>query len=298
VEWLNYHHLLYFWTVTREGGITKASKKLQLSPPTVSLQIRALEESLGEKLFERRHRSLVLTDFGSLVYRYADEIFTLGQELTDAVKDRPTHRPVRFFVGVAMVVPKLVAYTVLEPALRLPEPVEIICIEDKPERLLPKLASYSLDMVLADAPIGDMNIKAYNHLLGECGLTFFSHKDDAPRYRRSFPRSLDRAPMLLPTLGSAVRRALDTWFDQIDVRPQPVGQFDDSALLKVFGAEGCGVFAAPSVIESSVKQQYGVSVIGRTEEAKERFYAISVERKIKNVAAAAVTNAARTELFS
>jgi LysR family transcriptional activator of nhaA len=302
MEWLNYHHLLYFWVVAREGSVTRASEQLYLSQPTISAQIRALEHSLGEKLFTKSGRHLVLTEIGRVVFRYAEEIFALGRELTDTLKGRASSRaqgrPVRFLVGIADVVPKLIAYRVLEPALRLAEPVHIVCTEDKSERLLAELAVHELDLVLTDAPISpSIKIKAYNHLLGECGVTIFASAKSSTGYKRKFPHSLDGAPFLLPTDNTSSRRLLDQWFDSQGIRPSIVGEFEDSALLKVFGQTGMGLFAAPSVIEEGVKTQYGVQAIGRIDAVRERFYAISVERKLKHPAVVAISEAARQELF-
>lgn len=302
MEWLNYHHLLYFWVVAREGSVTRASEQLYLSQPTISAQIRALEHSLGEKLFVKSGRHLVLTEIGRVVFRYAEEIFTLGRELTDTLKghtsNRAQGRPVRFLVGIADVVPKLIAYRVLEPALRLVEPIHIVCREDKPERLLAELAVHELDLVLTDSPISpSVKIKAYNHLLGECSITIFAPAKISTNYKRNFPHSLQNAPFLLPTDNTASRRLLDQWFDSQDIRPSIIGEFEDSALLKVFGQTGMGLFSAPSVIEEEVKAQYGVHAIGRIDTVRERFYAISVERKLKHPAVVAISEAARQELF-
>ena len=298
MEWLNYHHLLYFWTVAREGSVSKASNSLSLAQPTISGQIKTLEDALGEKLFERRGRNLVMTEMGQVVFRYADEIFSLGRELLDTVQSRPAHRPARLRVGLAGVVPKLIAYELLKPALALSEPVELSCIEGEADRLVAALATYSLDVVLTDAPLArGLSVRAYNHLLGESGVTFFGTKALASKYRRRFPHSLDNAPILLPMPNTTVRGGLDHWFEKQAIRPLLVAQFEDTALLKVFGGSGIGVFPAPTVIEAQVRSQYGVSVIGRTTEVMERFYAISVERRITHPAVREITEAARSELF-
>jgi len=298
MEWLNYHHLLYFWAVAREGGVTRASEQLRLAQPTISGQLKALEEALGEKLFERAGRRLVLTDVGRVVYRYADEIFTLGRELQDTLKGRPTGRPVRFTVGVADAVPKLVAYRLLRPALTLPEPVHVVCREDKPDRLLSELGVHSLDLVLSDAPASPgVKVKAYSHLLGETPVAFFGTDALAAAHRRGFPRSLDGAPVLLPTEGSSLRRSLEQWFDAEGLRPRVVGEIEDSALLKVFGQAGTGLFPAPVAIEAEIRVQFGVKVVGRVDAVKARFYALSAERKLKHPAVLAIREAARSELF-
>lgn len=298
MEWLNYHHLLYFWVVAREGSVSHAGKELHLSQPTISAQIRALEESLGEKLFTRTGRSLVLTDMGSVVFRYADEIFSTGQELMDTLKGRPTGRPMRLVVGVADVLPKLITYRLLEPALKLPEPIRVVCREDKPDRLLAELATHELDLVLTDAPIGPtVKVQVFNHLLGECGVTIFGRAKLAAAYRRGFPQSLNGAPFLLPADNTTLRRSFEQWFEIEGIRPMIAGEFEDSALLKVFGQAGVGLFAAPSVIEAEVRRQYGVQVVGRTDALRERFYAISVERKLKHPAVVAISEAAQRKLF-
>jgi LysR family transcriptional activator of nhaA len=265
----------------------------------VSGQLKSLEDSLGEKLFERTGRRLVLTDVGRVVFRYADEIFTIGRELQDTLKGRPTGRPVRFTVGIADVVPKLVAYRLLLPALSLPEPVHVVCREDKPERLLAELGVHALDLVISDAPVGaEVKVKAYSHLLGETPVGFFGTEALAAPHRRAFPRSLDGAPVLLPVETSSLRRALDHWFDAEGVRPRVVGEVEDSALLKVLGQAGLGLFPAPLAIEAEVRAQYGVKLAGRVDAVKERFYALSVERRIKHPAVLAISEAARARLFS
>ena len=298
MEWLNYHHLLYFWVVAKEGTIAAACKELHLAQPTISAQLRSLERSLGEKLFTRVGRNLALTETGRVVYRYADEIFSLGRDLIDTVKGRPTGRPLRFNVGVADVLPKLVAYRLLEPALHLPEQIQLVCHEGSPPELLTRLAVYELDLVLSDSPIGpDVKVRAFSHLLGECGVTIFGTKDLATKYRRRFPKSLDGAPFIIPTGNTVLRRALEHWFDSEDIRPSVFGEFEDSALLKVFGQAGVGLFAAPTVIEKEVQRQCSVKVVGRLESVRERFYAISVEKKVKHPAVLAIADEARQKLF-
>ena len=219
MEWLNYHHLLYFWTVARTGSVAAASKELRLAAPTLSNQIGKLEESLGEKLLRRSGRGLVLTDMGRIAMRYADEIFSLGQEFTSTMKERPTGRPLRFCVGIVDVLPKLVAFRLLEPALHLGTPVRLICREDRPDHLLADLATHEVDVVLSDAPASPVvNIHAFNHLLGESGVSFFGPQK-LTHLKKGFPRSLDGAPFLLPLENTAFRRDLNEWFysQQIDL---------------------------------------------------------------------------------
>ena len=296
---MNYHHLLYFWVVAREGGLVPAGRVLRLSHPTLSAQIHALEDHLGEKLFSKVGRKLALTEMGRIVYRYADEIFTLGREMLDTVKGRSTGQPLRLDVGVVDVVPKHVVRRLLQPALALPEPVKVVCAEDSYEKLLADLALHTLDLVIADSPVpAGSSVRAFNHFLGETGVSFLGTPALASTYRRRFPASLDGAPMLLPLENSTPRRALNQWFDRHGLRPRVVAEFEDSALLKVFGADGLGVFAGPTVVERELCRQYGVTVIGRAPDLKERFYAVSVERRLKNPAVVAITEAARQELFA
>lgn len=297
VETLNHHHLYHFWTVVREGGVTRASEKLHVSQPTVSGQLRELEEALGEKLLVRSGRTVVLTDIGRTVYRYADEILGLGRELLEAVKGRPT-RPGKLAVGLAMVVPKLVAYQILEPALRLPERIQLECVHERPERLLAELAIFGLDVVLADAPAAPaVKVRAYSHLLGESAVSVFGTESLAAAHRRGFPGSLDGAPFLLPSDDSALRLSLEEWFRKQGIRPRVVGEFQDSALLEAFGQAGAGLFAMPAAIEVEVRRQYRVRVVGRLSSIRQRFYAITVERKLRNPAVIAISERART-LFS
>lgn len=299
MDWLNYHHLLYFWTVAREGSIARACEQLHLAQPTISAQLRALEKSLGAKLFTREGRGLALTDTGRVVYRYADEIFTLGRELRDTLRGRPAGRALRLAVGVADVLPKLVAYRLLEPALRLPEPVQVVCSDGKPEPLLAELAQHKLDVVLSDAPLSPgAKVRAFNHQLGECGVSVLGTPALAESFRGAFPDSLDGAPFLLPTANTALRRSLDHWFDARGLSPIVVGEFEDSGLLKTFGQAGAGLFVVPSVVEREVSRQYQVEPLGRVAAVRERFYAISVERRLKHPAVIAISEAARRELFA
>src|SRR5688572_4497547 len=261
MEWLNYHHLLYFWVVAKEGSIVKASEELHLAHPTISGQIHRLEESLGEKLFARRGRRLVLTEAGRIAFRYADEIFSLGREFVDTLKGRGTGRSLRLVVGVADVLPPSLVRRFLEPAFRLGEPVRIVCRGDKSvEEFVAELALHRVDVVIADGPATGTKVRAFNHLLGECGTTFFAAAKLAASTRRKFPRSLDGAPFLLPGAPSSVHRALEQWFDEQKIRPRIVAELDDSALAKDFGNEGMGLFAAPSVIEAEVMEHYNVQI--------------------------------------
>lgn len=304
MEWLNYHHLLYFWTVAKEGSIAAACKELRLAQPTVSGQIRTLEASLGHKLFERAGRGLVMTEIGRTVFRYAEDIFSLGDELIDTLKGRTTGKQMRVRVGVADVLPKLVVYRMLMPVLSLAGPLRVVCYEGKPAELFARLIVHELDVVLSDSPAppystggsGGPGASAYNHRLGDSGLAVFGTASLASRYRRGFPASLTSAPMLLPTPNTVLRRTLDHWFGSHGIRPVVCGEFEDSALLKAFGQSGAGLFVAHSLIESEIKAQHDVRLVGRLSGVKEQFYAISMERRIKHPAVAVLTDTARKSL--
>jgi LysR family transcriptional activator of nhaA len=298
VDWLNYHHLLYFWMVAREGGISRAAEQLHLAQPTLSSQIRKLEKSIGAALFERTGRTMVLTETGQMVYRYADEIFSLGRELIDTLQGRPSVNRLRLSVGVPDVLPKLVVYQLLKPALEMGEQVQLVCYEGKLQELLGELALHRLDIVLADSPLTpDTHVRAFNHLLGECGVTVFGAAALAEGCQGEFPELLNDAPMLLPTQNTSLRRHLELWFDERGIHPRVMHEFEDSAVLKVFGQAGEGLFVAPTAIEGEVSRQYSVNVVGRITDVKERFYAISIERRLKHPAVVAISTAARQRLF-
>jgi LysR family transcriptional regulator, transcriptional activator of nhaA len=294
MEWLNYHHLLYFWTVVREGGVSKAATKLRLSQPTISAQVRMLEEGLGERLLQRHGRTVALTDVGRMVYRYADEIFGVGRELLESLRGRPAGRPAQLNVGVANAVQKLIVYRLLRPATRGPDPIQIVCREDNAEQLVAQLATHAFDVVIADAPAPPhVRVKVFNHLLGESPMAFFAPPRLAARVKARFPESLASAPVLLPTMNTALRRSLDEWFERKNIRPNVVGEFEDSALMSVFGQSASAVFPAPAVIGREVSRLYGVRLVGRVDAVRERYYAISVERRLKHPGVLAITSAAR-----
>src|SRR6266545_1965646 len=235
MEWLNYHHLLYFWTVARAGSIARASQELRLSQPTISNQIKTLEASLGHRLFERQGRRLVLTDVGRTALRYADDIFRTGRELQQALKGIPTGERLRFVVGVADVIPKRVATLLLQSAVKAVPNLALLCREAPLKQLVAALALHEIDVVLSDSPAPeDIRVRAFNHPLVDCGVTFLAPAKLA-HLRKGFPRSLDGAPALLPSMGTAVRRSLESWFAGQEVRPDVAGEFDDSALLEAFG---------------------------------------------------------------
>jgi LysR family transcriptional regulator, transcriptional activator of nhaA len=314
MEWLNFHHLRYFWVVAREGSVSRAAKVLRVTQPTVSEQLHALEDALGEKLLRREGRTLAVTEMGLSVMRYADEIFSLGGELLDTVKGRPTGRPLRLAVGVADVVPKIVAYRILAPALAMADRVRIECCEDSPSRLLAALATHALDLVIADAPAPPGPVepaaadalalarqgppsRVYSHLLGECGVSVFGTPRLAAEMRVGFPRSLDGAPFLLPTANTALRRELDAWFQARDIAPNVAGEFQDAALLGVFAEQGVGLFAAPDAIAPPAGRTSHLRRVGSLEPLRARYYAITVERRIVHPAVAAIAGAARARIF-
>jgi LysR family transcriptional activator of nhaA len=296
---INYKHLHYFWVVAKEGGVARASERLHLTPQTISGQLSLLEEYLGEALFSRVGRNLEITETGRLVLSYADEIFSLGGELEEMVRNLPAGRPLVFKVGVADVVPKSIAYRLLAPALQLPEPVRIVCRENTLDSLLAELAVHRVDLVIADGPIPPgVNVRGFNHSLGDCGITFFATPQLARKLAKNFPHSLSGAPLLMPGEMTVVQGRLLKWFDRLHIYPQIVGEFDDSALMKAFGRAGAGVFIAPTPIAEEVEKQYGVVALGQTDEVREQFYAISVERKISHPAVSAITEAAREWLLT
>ena len=296
---INFKHLRYFWVVATEGGVARASERLHLTPQTISGQIGLLEQQLGVKLFNRVGRNLELTESGRLVLSYADEIFSLGGELEDAIHQLPSDRPQLLRVGVVDVLPKSIALRILEPALQMGEAVRMVCREASLDVLLAELALHRLDLVLADRRIpSTISTRGYSHRLGECAVSFFAAPALRKTLGRSFPASLNGAPMLLPGSGTRLRAALDQWFDRQRLHPQVVAEFDDSALMKAFGQKGTGVFTAPSAIEKEVEKQFQVKTIGRVDELKEYFYAISIERRVTHPVVSAVVDAARESLFA
>ena len=300
MEWLNYHHLQYFWMVAKHGSITRASAELRLAHPTISGQIHRLEEVLGEKLFARSGRNLVLTDSGRVAFRYADEIFALGREFQDTLKGRSTGRPLRLVVGVSDVIAKSMVHRMLEPAFQLRDKVRIICREARSaDAFMGELAVHAIDVVLADAPAGPGTpVRTFSHPLGECGSSFFAAPQLARSYRKGFPDSLDGVPILLPSSDSTFRRALDEWFQARDIRPEIIAELDDLALASVLGEKGLGVIAAPDVLDKELRQRYALQLVGHAPDIRQRFFAISVERKIKNPAVAAICEVARKKIFT
>ena len=280
---LNYNHLRYFYTVASEGSIVKAAELLHVSPQTISGQLTVFEEYLGVRLFDRQGKRLVMNAMGKRVYSYAEDIFALGTELQQSIRAQDSHQPFVFSVGVTDVIPKILAVNILESSRRLSEPTKLVCREGDFNALLSELALNKLDLILADRPIAPgVSVRAYNHFLGECGLSFYASSQTAEGLRVDFPQSLHQAPLLVCGDKSNQKINLQSWFNHEHIYPNIVAEFDDSAMLKYFGQLGYGVFCTPSIIEAHVVQQYGVAVIGRTTQVTERFYAISPERKVKH----------------
>ena len=297
MDWLNYHHLRYFWTAAKEGSLARAAAKLHVSQPSISEQIRELEGALGEKLFRREGRSNVLTDTGQVVFGYAEQIFALGREMTNAVKQGPSAKTLRLYVGVTDSLPKLVTNVILRPVFSMPQTIHVICREGKMEDLLAQLAAHRLDIVLSDEPASSStNFKTFNHLLGETGTVICAEKKLAAKLKRGFPKSLNDAPALLPAENSTLRRALDTWFREQHIEPRVVAEFEDLALMKIMAAEGRGFIAIPAVALTDAVSQYGYHTIGKADKCRVQFHAITAERRIEHPAVLLITNKARVML--
>lgn len=295
MEWLNYHHLLYFWTVAREGGLAPAGKQLRLSQSAISGQIRQLEDRLGQPLFERKGRKLALTETGQVVFRYAEQIFGLGRELLDVVRERPIDRPTRLVVGVSDVVPKLMVRELLAPALGHVD--RLICHEDRFDRLLGSLAAHVLDVVIADGPVPPgTDLPLFDHLLGQSTITVVAPSALAPGLRKGFPANLHGAPVLLPITGSVLRRELDQWFEHHAIAPRVVAEAEDSALLKAFAADGMGVIFVPTAVAPTVTRRYDVVALAEIDDIVERYYAITAGRRIVHPGVIEIRRHAKAEL--
>jgi LysR family transcriptional regulator, transcriptional activator of nhaA len=297
-DWLNYHHLRYFWTVAKEGGLARAAEKLHVSPPSISEQIRDLEEALGEKLFRREGRANKLTDVGHIVFGYAEEIFALGNEMMNTVKGRPGARSLQLHVGIADSFPKLVTHEILKPVFAMPQGIYVICREGKMEDLLSQLIAHQLDIVLADEPASSgTKVPTFNHSLGESTITFCAAGELAASLKKGFPKSLHQAPALLPADNTPLRRTLETWFREIGVQPRVIADFEDLALMLVMGAEGRGFIALPSVVKDEAVRRYSFQILGTSEACRLQFHAITTERRIIHPAVAVLTHSARTRLM-
>lgn len=299
MSFLNYHHLRYFWATVKEGGVTRASRTLNVTQPTVSSQIRELEDVLEQPLLNRDSQKLVLTEAGQICFRYAEKIFELGRDMVEELNGHPPDKPYGLSVGLANSVPKLLAHRLLQPALGLPGLTRVQCFEDRLEHLVDELVSDHLDLVIADTPLPPVRKhRIYNHLLGESSVLFFATERLSASTRRNFPRSLDGAPMLLPTENTSLRRVLDVWFAGRGVTPDIVGEFEDPALMKVFGEAGAGVFPALAAVEADVRRMCDVRVVGPADGVVERFYAISAERRVRHPGVAAIADGAKYRLLT
>ena len=299
MRWLNYQHYFYFWRVAKLGSVTEACRELRLAQPTISAQLKVFEETLGEKLFVRDGRNLKLTESGKLAYRYAEQVFACGLEFLDALEGKDVSAPRVLKVGIADVVPKIIAYRLIEPAFAPDSNVTVMCNEDRTERLLAELAISEEDLVIADAPVpASVKVKAYTHFLGECGVSFVAAPEMARRFRRNFPQSLANAPLLLPTSGAAVRREIDRWLENLGVTPRIMGEFQDSALMKLVAREGKGIAPIPSVVEKEVKRELHLERVGVTDQIRERFFLITVEKRLKNPIVKAIVDQAHKMLSS
>ncbi len=298
MEWLNYHHLLYFWVVARTGSIKQACGELSLTQPTISSQLQALEDSLGHNLFTRQPRGLQLTDAGRLVFRYAEEIFSLGQEMTQTLKGQSPDRPIQLRVGVIDSLPKMIVYELLEAALTFGPSCHLVCSEGKIEQLLSELAIHQLDLVLSDMPRpSTVRIQAFDHLLGESDVLLFATPRLAKVYRKNFPKSLHNAPFLLPKPQTSLRTAVESWFALHDIRPHVVGEFEDSAMQKAFGQAGLGIFPGSAIMQKEICRQYQVRLVGAMKNVTQRFYAHTVERRLKHPAVVAISQLAKDRTF-
>ena len=294
MELLNYKHLHYFWMIAKCGGVAKAGERLHVTPQSISTQIRQLEVAIGGPLWRRAGRKLELTDTGHLVMDYADRLFTVGEELKDALRSGAGVGQSHFKIGVADVVAKTMAYTLIAPALVLPSPPRLSCREGRFADLLAQLAIHKLDLVISDRPMHTaMNVRGYNHLLLECGVSFLALPAVAKKLRSKFPESLNAAPFLMPGDDAAVRPRLLAWFDKHHIHPHVVADFDDTALMKAFAQAGAGVFSIPSYVAVDVAKQLGLQIVGSTIDIQEQVYAVTSERRIKHPAAVAISEAAR-----
>ena len=281
-----------------EGSLTQASKKLRVSQPTICTQVQSLEDFLGAKLFRRNGRNLVLTETGHKVFSYAEEIFSLGSDLLNTVRQRPTSHPLEFSIGIVDSVPKLVSYKILKPVFQIPMPIRVSCSEGKVIDLLSRLAAFRIDIVLSDEPApSSTNFKVFNHRLGECGIVFCASPELASKLKRNFPHSLNGAPALLPSENTDLRRSLEKWFQSVNIHPQLIAEFDDAALMKVAAEDGLGFFPLASVAANEAVKRYGFNIIAQSNECVQHFYLISAERHLNHHAVMNLIENAEVSLF-
>ena len=280
---LNYNHLLYFYTVAREGSVAQAAKVLHLTPQTVSGQIKLLEDVIGEPLFLRVGRGLTLSDTGRVVQAYADEIFSVGTALVQRLQSSSQESARALRVGIVDSFPKLVTCKLLSVTLEDDEPAKLSCAEGKLESLLADLSVHKIDLILSDRPVPtELNVRAYNHVLGSSDMAFFAPQSWSGIKLDEFPQCLADLPVLMPDSSSALRRSLDHWFDEIEIVPNVVAEFDDSALMKTFGDAGLGAFPAPKVITGDIQRNFHARPIGIINGVIESFTAISPQRRLRH----------------
>ncbi len=299
MDWLNFHHLRYFSTVAREGSIARASRVLHVSQPSISTQLRLLEQSLGEKLLQKHGRGLQLTEMGRLVQVYAEQIFALGRDLVDAVRDRPTGQPLRLQVGVADVVEKQLTFRLLRPALALDVPVRLSVREDRPDRLVADLATFELDVVITDSaqPL-HTRARVFHHALGDSPVGVFGNAALARRVRGQPPAAFAKVPLLLPPPTSSLRREIESWAGRHGVELSVLGEFEDSALAKTFAANGQGLMFAPAVLADDFRRNHGLHQAGELDGVRTGYSALTVERKVRHPGVAAILDGARRDLFA
>lgn len=289
VDWLNYHHLRYFWATAKAGSVTAAAKQLGVTQPTVSNQLRELEAHCGGKLIERRGRKSELTALGQRVFAYADEIFRIGDELRAMVGRGGPEGEAQLRVGVLDSIPKLVAFELLAPSLATRPPVFLSVTEGPLDRLLGQLSVHELDLLITSSPIAPhFHVRAVSQVLGSSPVGIFGRPKLYAKLRKRFPASLDQAPLLVPNSRNLLRRGLMAWCEQKGITPHIVAEFDDSGLLKAFAHHGHGLFAAPTIIEQDLRETYGVERIGVCEELREQFFAVMVERHRRHPGAEAI----------
>ncbi len=293
---LNFAHLLYFWAVARDGSIATACQRLHISQPTVSMQIRKLEQSLGHRLFDRSGRNLILTDIGQTVFDYADEMFSLGRELLGTLRGLPGKRTGRLHVGIPTFLPKLITHRLLKPVLQFHPETQLICHEAELNELVDGLARHKFDAILTDRPLhGAVGVRCFNHPLGESEIAICGTPMLTAQYQPDFPNSLNQCPFLIPSTATEMRRALDRWFDDHNITPRVVAEFDDSALMKEFGAGGAGLFPVMSTVIPELQKQYGIELVGQLSGARVRYYVVTTERKLTHPATLAIVYSAKQQ---
>lgn len=296
---LNFKHLRYFWMVAKTGSIAKAAVVLHLTPQSISGQLTEFADTLGVELFRKVGRNLELTEMGRRILSYAEDIFNTGDELLDIVRDKTLASTISYRVGFADSVSKLIACRLVEPALKLPEPVSLVCREGRLDSLVADLAVHRLDLIIADRPMpSHFSVRGYNHLLGESGMTVFAAAQLAKTLGPEFPACLKGAPMLLPGEDFAMHQRVLEWLDTQELHPRIVGEFDDSAMMKAFGQSGAGVFFGPTVISAQICDQYRVVALGRVDSLVEQVYGITTGRRLTHPATVAISQMARNELFA